>query len=582
MSKRKILIDYKTHKIDPFLPMMTRKGDLSSIKHYGYLRIAYIGTKVSNAESRLLKEFSQSNDLKIIYLSTTSQDSGQQLLIKDLVDIFLGGFQGNGVFVVTPFNIQKEKNIRWSIRSENIDLINALNQKSFHSTEPKSLLSSDMERLPDLKQRKILRVVTQPDPHNYFLKKGKPAGFEYELLQRFAREQKLWLEVVITEDEEQMLMWLEEDKVDLATIVSSDLKYRQVASTLPYYPARNFIITRSGQDELRSLNDIDGRELALYSGKYQHQGIEFLMDKGFSISTVEPESDESMSKFLQRIVDGEYDIAMVSAKKYLYEGKFHDDLKVIATVNDQPLHRWVVNEKNKELNISTNSFLRKEFKGKFYNIVYKRYFPEKSKIHNGNFYISPYDEMVIKYASKYQFDWRLVLAQMYQESKFKPDARSVAGARGLMQILPRTAREIGLTHVEDPEIGIRAGLKYMKTLRDRYGDDISINDKNWFALASYNAGYERIQDARMFAEKLGFDPDRWFGNVELAMQKLAKPENRQHTRFGNCHCGQTVVYVRNIKNLYNSYVQLSDPRVVASNREKLLTGNVSDLLRSPF
>ena len=228
------------------------------------------------------------------------------------------------------------------------------------------------------------------------------------------------------------------------------------------------------------------------------------------------------------------------------------------------------------------SFLRKEFQGEFYNIVYKRYFPEKQRNIDNNFYISPYDKLVIKYAEKYQFDWRLVLAQMYQESKFRPNANSYSGAKGLMQIMPRTARELGYSKVEDPETGIKAGLKYMKILRDRYGKEFSESERNWFALASYNAGYERIQDARKFAEELGYDSDRWFGHVELAMQKLAKPENRKYTRFGFCRCGQTVVYVRNIRKLYNSYIQLSDPLIVAASGQKLLTDNRLDRQRSPF
>jgi membrane-bound lytic murein transglycosylase F len=306
------------------------------------------------------------------------------------------------------------------------------------------------------------------------------------------------------------------------------------------------------------------------------------LDKGFSISTIEPETDIPTSEFLQRIVDHEYDVAMVSARAYIHAGKFHDVLKVVASVNDKPLHRWSVNQQNTELNMAAITFLRKEFQGEFFNISYKRNFPEKQKKIEEDFYISPYDELVAKYAEEYQFDWRLILAQMYQESQFKPSVRSDSGAKGLMQIMPRTAKELGVTKVEDPEIGIKAGLKYMNILRGRYGDELSVSERNWFTLASYNAGFERIEDARKFAKKLELDPDRWFGNVESAMQKLAKPENRQHTRFGYCRCGQTVTYVRNIRKLYNSYIQLTDPLIIASAGQRLLTDNVSGLPRSPF
>ena len=581
-EKNKLTKSREIQHVDPHLPLMPRKGDLSSIKKYGVLRVLGNENKLSDFESNVLKEFSNNHDINIIYIYFPTLEKGQEFLINGMADILIedNGRRQEGIETL-PIQKNDNNTVSWSIRSGNAELQKSLNKQLNNHLASNDLPEVYIEDLPELKHRKLIRVVTRPDPHNYFLKKGKPVGFEYELLQRFSKEQKLWLEVVIAEDENEMLAWLEEGKADLATVVAFDHKRSGITVTPPYYPARNFIIARKDKDDLTKLMDINGKVLALFSGKYQHQGIEFLMDKGFSLSTVEPEIDESMSDFLQRVVDREYEIAMVSAKKYLSEIMFHNDLKVIATVNDQPLHRWAVNNENRELNRATSLFLRKEFHGEFYNIVYKRYFRGKEKIKNENFYISPYDEMVIKYAYEYKFDWRLVLAQMYQESKFKPDARSTVGARGLMQIMPRTAKEIGITQVTDPESGIRAGLKYMKTLRDRYSDDLSKTEKNWFALASYNAGYERIQDARRFAKKLGLDPNRWFGNVELAMKKLADPNNRKHTRFGFCNCGQTVVYVRNIKKLYTSYVQLSDPKITNSN-SRLLTDSVSGLPRSPL
>ncbi len=584
-AKNGLLLEDTAQRVDPFLPLMPRKGDLASIKQYGHLRVIIKGSKIGKFESGLLEKFARKNDLKIIYIFVHRLSTGQKLLQGGLADILLGSKNSNNKDVTKTISIpsQKGESNSWTVRTGNVELKSAMNHLMNRYLVSQGLPGVYQEDLADLKKRKLLRVVTRPDPNNYFLKNGKPVGFEYELLQRFAKKQGLWLDVIIAKNEEEMLRWLREGKADLATIVSMDQEVPDLISTFPYYPARNFIVTRKSEQTLNGLDDVNGKELALHSGKYQHQGIEFLMDKGFTISSVEPESDISTSAFLKRIVDKKYEIAMVASRDYIYASdEFHDKLKVIATVNDQPLHRWVVNKQNKQLNAATNTFLRKEFQGEFYNIVYKRYFPEKQRNIDNNFYISPYDKLVIKYAEKYQFDWRLVLAQMYQESRFRPNANSYSGAKGLMQIMPRTARELGYSKVEDPETGIKAGLKYMKILRDRYGKEFSESERNWFALASYNAGYERIQDARKFAEELGYDSDRWFGHVELAMQKLAKPENRKYTRFGFCRCGQTVVYVRNIRKLYNSYIQLSDPLIVAASGQKLLTDNRLDRQRSPF
>ena len=81
--------------------------------------------------------------------------------------------------------------------------------------------------------------------------------------------------------------------------------------------------------------------------------------------------------------------------------------------------------------------------------------------------LSPYDELVKKYARQYGQDWRLITAQMYQESKFDPQATSWVGARGLMQIMPVTGHELGFTDLHDPEENIHAGVKYMSQLVNR-------------------------------------------------------------------------------------------------------------------
>jgi len=544
---------------------MPRKGDLASIKQYGHLRVLFTGERISNFESNLLEDFANSNNLKLIYISIKTLKRGQQLLNRGLADILLGSsIYSKDISKTLPIVTHNNTPVFWSIRSENIDLKNALNYHINYFQISENTPENYQEDLPDLKKRKLLRVVTQPDPHNYFLRKGMPAGFEYELLQRFAEEQGLWLDVIIANDDEEMLALVKAGKADLATISNPDLEDQVFGLTFPFYPAKNFIITSKSEKGLNELYDINGKELALYSKKYQHQGIEYLMDKGLKISTVEPESSLPISAFLQQIVDRKYKIAMVSARDYIKIRKFHGDLKVITTVNDQPIHRWAINKNNIRLKAVIDTFLVKEYQGKFFNVVYNRYYPKKRNKTDIQSAISPYDRLVKKYAVKYQFDWRLILAQMYQESQFQSDAVSTTGAKGLMQIMPRTARELRFTDVEDPENGIKAGLKYMKKLRNRFDTELPETERNWFALAAYNAGYERIQDARKFASELGYDPDTWFGNVEVAMQKLAKPENRKHTRYGFCHCGQTVVYLRSIRKLYNSYIQLSDPLIVAS------------------
>ena len=164
-----------------------------------------------------------------------------------------------------------------------------------------------------------------------------------------------------------------------------------------------------------------------------------------------------------------------------------------------------------------------------------------------------------RHAEQYGFDWRLLVAQMYQESRFDPQAKSWAGALGLMQVLPRTARQMGFDgDLADPEIGIHAGVKYMAWMRERFDPELPVLDRMWFTLAGYNAGAEHVRDARRLARKKGWSSKRWFGNVERAMLLLSQRKYARKARHGFVRGREPVNYVRQIKQRYEAYVRLTE------------------------
>lgn len=173
----------------------------------------------------------------------------------------------------------------------------------------------------------------------------------------------------------------------------------------------------------------------------------------------------------------------------------------------------------------TNGFVETVKKGtRLGNIIFKRYLEEASYLRNmkGEGYeqkLNEYQPLFEKYGKEYKFDWLLIAAQSYQESKFDPKARSRAGAVGLMQIKPSTAEgnPINIRGISaDPDKNVHAGVKYLRFLADEYFPGLSAEetDQIFFALAAYNAGPSRFKRMREKAKKQGYDPDKWFGNVE--------------------------------------------------------------------
>jgi len=185
--------------------------------------------------------------------------------------------------------------------------------------------------------------------------------------------------------------------------------------------------------------------------------------------------------------------------------------------------------------------------------------------------ISEYDEIVRTYAEKYGFDWRLILAQIRQESEFKAHAVSPMGARGLMQLMPVTAsgfarmKNYSLRDVyHDPRANIATGITYLRFLYDIFEDEKD-PDRLWFALASYNCGLGHVLDAQEMARYLGLPTDRWdsikvtLGKLtrrysDLHMKVWGKPRPKHGFFYGY---GETISYVENIKSYYRKYVELT-------------------------
>ena len=127
-----------------------------------------------------------------------------------------------------------------------------------------------------------------------------------------------------------------------------------------------------------------------------------------------------------------------------------------------------------------------------------------------------------------------------------------------MQVMPKTAGQMGFKNVKHPESGIHAGVKYLDWLRNQLDEDLPFRSRTWFTLASYNAGLGHVIDARRLAKKKGWNPNLWFGNVEQAMLLLAQPKYSKQARHGYVRGSEPVNYVRNIRARYNAYLRTTE------------------------
>lgn len=179
-----------------------------------------------------------------------------------------------------------------------------------------------------------------------------------------------------------------------------------------------------------------------------------------------------------------------------------------------------------------------------------------------------YKPVIKKYAKRYGFDWRLIVAQIMQESRFREGARSPVGARGLMQLMPRTAREISreldIEYIlKNPRENIAAGIYHMRKQYNVF-KNADFNNRIKLSLASYNCGVGRVYDAQDIARYYNQSPNEWIyvrsyisrlkstdWNLHLQVWPQGKP------RYGYFYgYEETINYVDHIWELYSMYKKL--------------------------
>ena len=427
------------------------------------------------------------------------------------------------------------------------------------------------EDLDGIVRSGVLRVLTRNNAAGYFIWRGRPLGFEYELMGKFADEQGLSLEMIVAENRAELIPALtrgEGDVVAAGLAVTSERARSGVAFTRPYKESFELMVTRA-DDPLRTAADLAGRRVTVRRSSPVWPLLEGLRADGLAVELEAAPEDLESEAIIERVANGLYDLTVADAHSVKVALTWRDDVRAAFALDGPVPIAWAVRGDNPRLLEALNAFIEREYRQTFYNIVYRRYFenPRRIRAHveqraddklvGGR--LSPYDEIVRRHAARYGFDWPLIVALMYRESRFDPRVESWAGARGLMQLLPVTAKRFGVTDLEDPEASIRAGVRLLDWLFQQFESDLTVKDRTWFALAAYNAGLGHLLDARRLAREQGLDANRWFDHVEQAMLLLSEPRYYRKARHGYVRGIEPVTYVRDIRDLYNAYRSMLRP-----------------------
>jgi membrane-bound lytic murein transglycosylase F len=468
-------------------------------------------------------------------------------------------------------------------------LIGSCNRRGASSnTIDTTLKPESISTMELVRQKGILRVVTEYNSISYFIYRGQPMGFQYEMLLELANHMDLELEVNVSNNLDQNFMDLKDKNVDLIAMnltVTSERK-EQVAFTVPLLQTRQVLVQRKPQlwndmnqkqlesSMIRNQLDLTGKTVYVQAGSVYSARLRSLSDEiggGIQIKEVQLESEQ----LVQRVALGEVDYAICDENVGLVNTLYFPQLDVGTTISFPQNVAWAVHLESDSLRAEINGWLSKHRNSSKYIILYNKYFKNRHSyrsIHSEHYTlssgkISQYDEIIRKEGERIGWDWRLLASMIYQESRFNPEAESWAGAFGLMQLMPTTAETYGISKTSPPAAQIRAGTSFVKWLDDRFSDEITdVDERVKFVLASYNIGYGHIQDARRLAERYEEDPNIWHGGVEQWLLKKSDPKyyTDQVVKYGYARGIETFNFVREVINRYEHYKNIVNNDVIAA------------------
>jgi membrane-bound lytic murein transglycosylase F len=404
-----------------------------------------------------------------------------------------------------------------------------------------------------------MTVITRNYAHCYYIYRDEPMGFEYELAREFADYLGVELGVNITEHWEDMIPALRNGSGAFiaAGLTITPGRQMQAAFSNGYMDIRQHVISRRNSKKIKKPEDLSGKTVHVQSASAYQERLEELRKQGIPVN-IRLHRDLPAEELLQRVARGEIRYTVVDSNIALLSRRHFPDAIMAGAISDQQQLGWALHPKARKLKAKIDAFFSiiKE-NGKF-DEIYDKYYGDVASFDYVDLSIfhrriktrlSRYSPFIKVAAKKHGFDWRLISAQIYQESHLDPWAKSRAGAKGLMQLLPSTARSLGVNDIYNPVENINAGVLHLKKLYDSFSSAKG-DDRLLLALAAYNVGQGHIGDARRLAIKMNLDPNSW-ESLKKTLPLLSYRKYYKNAKYGYCRGAEPVLYIKQIMIYYD-------------------------------
>lgn len=438
---------------------------------------------------------------------------------------------------------------------------------------------ADKTKLAAVKHGGELVVLTRNSPTTYYEGPDGPTGFEYDLAHAFAERLGVRLTIKIADRFADILPMVARREVDFAAagLTVTAQRAEEVRFTPHYQVIRQQVIHHAKTIPPTNVKDLIGRNIEVIAGSSYLERLELLKKQHPQLTWITVGNMETEELLIQ-VQEGLTEITISDSNIAAISRQFNPDLRIAFDLGEPEKLAWAFpfDGDNSLIQEAAEFIEAMRASGELAHLIERHYGAATrfnpiniaaflQKIETDLPSLKPIFEEA---AQRYLLDWRLLAAMSYQESYWNPNAVSPTGVRGIMMLTEATAQQLGVSDRLDVRQSVRGGAAYLRKLIDRLPADIPEPDRTWMALASYNVGYNHLEDARLITQKQGADPHKW-SDLKERLPLLAKAAWYTKTRHGYARGYEPVQLVNRIRTYYEVLKKSDDDSRARQNNDAL-------------
>ncbi|MFT7003428.1 MAG: membrane-bound lytic murein transglycosylase F [Sulfurimonas sp.] len=407
-----------------------------------------------------------------------------------------------------------------------------------------------------IKKTKVLNVVLLNAPSTYYIGSDGPQGFEYDLLDAYAKHLGVDLNITTANTIKEAIEFSQLPNIHITSAALTKTKLRQ--KTFNFGPSyfevqQQFICNRGMKADgtfPRDVEDLAGLRVTVGEETSYSETIESLQKDGFDINATF-DSELSTEELIEQVASHKIDCTIVNSNVYALNQRYFPRIALAFVATEREQSAWLLAPDSKNLaadmyawfNSYNQSGKLLQLKDHYYSyVLFFDYYNNKMFYKRVKSRLPKYKKYFTKYGEKYNIPWTLLAAQSYQESHWNPKAKSFTGVRGLMMLTRHTAKLLGVKNRLNPQQSVRGGTRHLNQMLKYVPKEVEGENRLKFALAAYNIGMGHIKDAQILARKMGLNQNIW-RDLKQALPLLSQKRYYKGLNHGYARGSEPVRYV---------------------------------------